>query len=92
MAIEPILFKNNECNPSFEKIINSGEYFTGIVYLDGKMNNWIEFSLVNKEKLGYILNDIETSKEVKFEIFSYARYPEEVQRKSNREGAFSERN
>lgn len=91
MATDPIVFKHSRGELTIDKILASGEYFSGIVYLSKKMNNWIEFSLVNKEKLDYILRDINLNEEVNFEICSYAIYPEEVQRQGDRRRYISKR-
>tara|TARA_Y100000593_G_C4258444_1_gene310907 strand:- start:673 stop:933 length:261 start_codon:yes stop_codon:yes gene_type:complete len=64
-----------------EEILSSGKYFSGSIYHG--LKSWIEFNLVNKEKMSYILNEINFKDEVKFEIFSYAEYPKDIQQPSN---------
>ncbi len=80
MVTKPVVFRNLSDTVTPETILSSGEWFSGIIYLNKKMNNWIEFNLVNREKMCYILKDIDLNKEVQFEIFSYAKYSEGVQR------------
>ena len=65
-----------------EEILSSGEYFSGLIHYDASKNSWIAFNLVNKEKMIYILNEIDFSKGVKIEIRTYAEYPKVIQQEN----------
>ena len=71
--------KCNSTKTSPDEILQSGEYFSGSIYHDEYKNSWIAFDLVNKEKMAYILSEIDFSKGVEIEIRSYAKYPKEIQ-------------
>lgn len=77
------VFKGHTGQITAEKIISSGNFFSGIIREKTSEHSWIEFNLVNKEKIKYILSDINFEEEVKIEIFAYAEYPKDVQRFSN---------
>ena len=73
-------FKGTSSEVSIEEILNAGEYFTGSIYMGKNTFNWIEFNLVNRERMKYILKDIDYKNEVRFEIQAYVEYPEKIQR------------
>ena len=67
---------------SLDELAKSGNYFSGTVSLINK-NSWLEFNLVNREKLKYILSNTVFNKEVQFEILTYDEYPEKIQYPGN---------
>ena len=71
-------FKCNLSKATTEKIISSGNYFSGSIYDTPGRDSWISFNLVNKEKMSYILNELSLKEGVQIEIFSYVRYPKEI--------------
>ena len=77
------IFNCNASQTSPEAILSSGETFSGSIYFDDSKNNWVVFDLVNRETMRYILDDITFNKEVKFEIFSYAKDSKIIQRPCN---------
>tara|TARA_B100000900_G_scaffold250605_1_gene213457 strand:+ start:1225 stop:1464 length:240 start_codon:yes stop_codon:yes gene_type:complete len=72
-----IKVKSNEIKK--ESILESGNYFSGVLYHDLDEKSWVAFNLVNKEKMIYILEEVDFKKGVKIEIFSYVVYPKELQ-------------
>lgn len=80
---EVFVFKGHAGQFTAEKIISSGKFFSGIIREDVTINSWVEFNLVNKEKMKYILDDIDFNEEVKIEIFAYVEYPKVVQQFGN---------
>ena len=66
-----------------EKVLSAGKYFSGSIRENSNINSWIEFHLVEKDKMTYILNDLKLEEEVRFEIRAYDEYPEDVQRPSD---------
>ena len=73
------IFSCDSSGVNTNDLLASGEYFSGSIYLGNEQNNYVIFNLVNKEKMKYILNEIDLNCEVKFEIQSYAQYPEGLQ-------------
>jgi|TARA_R110000803_G_scaffold84556_2_gene150795 hypothetical protein len=69
-------------NMSLDELVKSGNFFSGTVSLINK-NSWLEFNLVNREKLKYILSNTVFNKEVQFEILTYDEYPEKIQYDDN---------
>ena len=69
-------------NMSLDELVKSGNFFSGTVSLINK-NSWLEFNLVNREKLKYILSNTVFNKEVQFEILTYDEYPEKIQYPDN---------
>jgi len=69
-------------NMSLYELVKSGNFFSGTVSLINK-NSWLEFNLVNREKLKYILSNTVFNKEVQFEILTYDEYPEKIQYDDN---------
>ena len=67
---------------SLDELVKSGNFFSGTVSLINK-NSWLEFNLVNREKLKYILSNTVFNKEVQFEILTYDEYPEKIQYDDN---------
>ena len=66
-----------------EGILSSGEFFSGSIRFSDNKNEWVVFSLVNKEVMRYILSDINFNDEVMLEIFSYDEDSEKVQHTGN---------
>ena len=79
MDTETKFFQCNLSEVDPDKIISSGNYFSGSIYDTGDRCSWISFNLVNKEKMSYILKELSLKEGVKIEIFSYAKYPERIQ-------------
>ncbi len=80
MAIE--LVKEVKCDSahmSLGEILKLGEIFSGRIYYDDTCRSWVQFNLVNKEKMDYILSDINENPGVHFEIQIYANNPKTVQ-------------
>jgi len=69
-------------NMSLDELVKSGNFFSGTVSLINK-NSWLEFNLVNREKLKYILSNTVFNKEVQFEILTYDEYPKKIQYSSD---------
>ena len=67
-------------NISLGEIVTLGDIFSGSIYYDDTRRSWVQFNLVNKEKMDYILNDINDNPGVSFEIQVYVNNPEKVQR------------
>lgn len=76
----------NSDKTSPETILSSGEYFTGSIYHDETKGSWTAFNLVNKEKMAYILSEVDFSKGVEIEIFAYVRYPKDLQQQGDWRG------
>ena len=72
------IFSCESCKTIPNELLDSGEYFSGSIYLGVNQDNYVIFNLVNKQKLKYILNEIDLNAEVKFEIQSYAEYPKNL--------------
>tara|TARA_R110000796_G_scaffold115870_1_gene228160 strand:- start:242 stop:508 length:267 start_codon:yes stop_codon:yes gene_type:complete len=68
---------------SLDELVKSGNFFSGTVRFEINKNNWLEFNLVNSEKLKYILRNTSFNKEVQFEILTYDEYPEKIQYDDN---------
>lgn len=83
MATNVRIIKCNSKDITPDEILESGEYFSGTIFHDNLKNSWTAFNLVNKEKMSYILDAINFNKGVQIEIFSYAKYPKDVQQESN---------
>ena len=62
-----------------DQILEMGEFFSGSIYYNDNCLSWIQFNLVNKEKMDYILSDINENPGVHFEIQIYANNPKTVQ-------------
>lgn len=77
------IFKGHTGQITAKEILASGKFFSGMVFQKNVPNSWIEFNLVNEDKMKYILNGINFKEEVKIEIFAYAKYPKTVQRLSD---------
>ena len=72
------IFSCESTQVTTSELLESGEYFSGSIYLGDAQDNYVIFNLVNKEKMKYILNEIDLNCEVKFEIQSYAEYPKNI--------------
>ena len=83
MDTDTTVIRCNTQNINAEDILKSGNFFSGMVYHSSEKKSWTEFNLVNKEKMAYILSEINFSKGVEIEIFSYVKYPKEVQQENN---------
>tara|TARA_B100001113_G_C20729398_1_gene457259 strand:+ start:274 stop:552 length:279 start_codon:yes stop_codon:yes gene_type:complete len=83
MVIDSKMFKCTGTKKTSEEVLSSGEYFSGSIYTCSTSNSWIAFNLVNKEKMEYILSEIDFNEEVKFEIQTYAQYPKSLQQPSD---------
>lgn len=79
------VIKCNTKDISPEEILAQGNFFSGSIYNDVEKKSWTAFNLVNKEKMSYILSEINFSEGVEIEIFSYVKYPKDVQRQDFRE-------
>ena len=86
MDTEFTVIKCNSKKITSEEILKLGEYFSGSIFHDETESSWTAFNLVNKEKMKYILHDIDFSKGVQIEIFAYVKYPENLQQESNWRG------
>jgi len=71
--------KNIDITTVINNIVAAGAYFSGSVYTDATMNNYLLFYSVNKEKIKYILSRIDTTKEVKLEICAHAKDTKNIQ-------------
>ena len=63
------------------RVLSAGQYFSGSIYYDNSKTNYCLFYSVNKEKMQYILEELDTTKEVKLEIYAHASNSEEIQPK-----------
>ena len=66
-------------NISLNEIVKLGDIFSGSIYYDDSKRSWVQFNLVNKEKMDYILSDINENPGVRFEIQIYVNNTEKVQ-------------
>ena len=71
--------KDLDLSNFINEVVGAGKYFSGSIYYDCTMNNYCLFYSVNKEKIKYILNELDTTKEVKLEIYAHANNSEEIQ-------------
>ena len=62
-----------------DQILKMGDVFSGSIYYNDGPLSWIQFNLVNKEKMGYILGDINDKPGVRFEIQVYASNSKKIQ-------------
>ncbi len=60
------------------QILEMGDIFSGSIYYSDNALSWIQFNLVNKEKMSYILGDINDNPGVRFEIQVYVSNPKKV--------------
>tara|TARA_X000001388_G_C2126407_1_gene83335 strand:- start:27 stop:272 length:246 start_codon:yes stop_codon:yes gene_type:complete len=62
-----------------DEVVEMGDFFSGSIYYDDSRRSWVQFNLVNKEKMSYILNDINLNLGAHLEIQVYASETEKVQ-------------
>lgn len=67
-----------------DQILKMGDVFSGSIYYNDSSLSWIQFKFVNKEKMSYILSDINDNPGARFEIQVYAKDSKNVQRQSGR--------
>ena len=83
MVIENLsLIKEINCkfeDASPDEIIKSGDFFSGSIYYNDDRNSWVQFNLVNKEKISYILKELKPNTGVYFELQVYASNAKEIQ-------------
>ena len=65
-----------DINPN--EILNMGDLFSGSIYYNSDFVSWVQFNLVNKEKMSYILGDINDKPGARFEIQVYVNSSKKV--------------